>query len=619
MKSKIKVTGMRASLSLLAIPLVLTGCGFSTIPPASLQTGVAIQGKVHGGQQPIVNAHIYLMGAATTGYGTASNSLLTTGAGTDTIGIYVTSDSTGSFTVTNDYKCTPGTQVYLYALGGDPGSGANSASGLLAILGDCPSSDNFLATTPDILVNEVSTIAAAYAFAGYAADATHISSSGTTLAIQGIKNAFANAANLENLSTGAALATTPNSNTGNVGTIPQAEIYSLANVLAACVNSTGPTSSECNTLLGNAVNGTTVPKDTATAAINIAHNPGANVAALYGLQGSTPPFANALTSMPNDWTISVSFTAGGFTGNTGIAVDGSGNVWVEGGLDTVTELSPAGVALSGSQGFSTPGSTTLIAIDSNGYVWVTGGAGNDVAELSSSGTLYSGSNGYPAGPGAFGVAIDLLGNVWVADLSSPSVTELLSTGATRATYTGGGLNNASGIAFDENGNAWIANRLGGSITKISGSGTVTSSTLDSQSGPYGIAIDSGQNVWISNFYGNSLTELNNGATTVATYTGGGLSGPGIPAIDGLGNIWVANGSAGSSISEFSNLGVALSPSTGFVNAGLAGAQVLAIDGSGNVWVSNLFHGQVFEFIGAASPVVTPLVTALGSGRLGALP
>src|ERR1019366_9144135 len=108
---------------------------------------------------------------------------------------------------------------------------------------------------------EVSTVAAAYAFAGFATDAVHVSSSGTPLAKVGIQNAFANAANLATLSTGQALATPP----GNPnGAAPQANVNTLANILASCVNTdgtiSGPTSpTACYTLLNNAKNGSVVP------------------------------------------------------------------------------------------------------------------------------------------------------------------------------------------------------------------------------------------------------------------------------------------------------------------------------------------------------------------------
>ncbi len=197
----------------------------------SADPGLAITGKVFGGQQAIVGAHVYLFAANTSGYAgaglaatssNASKSLLSAASTgfSDSVGAYVPTDGNGNFSITGDYTCTPNTQVYVYALGGNAGSGANSGAGLLAALGNCPSGGNFLTQTPFITVNEVSTIAAAYAFAGFATDATHVSSSGSGLAQTGIANAFANATNLASISTGAALATTPAGN----GTVPQAEI-----------------------------------------------------------------------------------------------------------------------------------------------------------------------------------------------------------------------------------------------------------------------------------------------------------------------------------------------------------------------------------------------------------
>jgi hypothetical protein len=195
----------------------------------------------------------------------------------DSIGAYVTTASDGSFSMDGGYTCAANSQVYVYALGGNAGAGVNSASVLLADLGACPSSGNFNTSLPIIWVNEVSTIAAAYAMAGFATDATHVSSSGTSLARTGIANAFANAANLAAIASGTALATTPAGN----GTVPESTIDTLADILGACIGSIGPSSKTCSTLLMNAPSSGpsgAVPTDTATAAINIAHNPASNIA-----------------------------------------------------------------------------------------------------------------------------------------------------------------------------------------------------------------------------------------------------------------------------------------------------------------------------------------------------
>jgi len=327
------------------LSLALTGCTLATTATPTAVSGSTIQGMVHGGQQPIVGAHVYVFAADITGYGgagiaasssNASTSLMsaaTTGL-SDSAGAYVLTGADGSFTITGDYGRTPGTNVYLYGLGGNTGAGVNSASGLMAVLGNCPLAGNFLAATPFVEVNEVSTVAAAYAMAGFATDATHISSTNSPLAQTGMTNAFANASNLVDLATGAALATT-SGNSG--GVVPQRAINTLANVLASCVNSSdsnGSISPACSTLFALTLSGGTTgaaPTDTASAAINIAHNPGVNIADLYPLATPTPPFAPALTAQPNDFILALNFSGGGLADPIALAVDGSGNVWVANG------------------------------------------------------------------------------------------------------------------------------------------------------------------------------------------------------------------------------------------------------------------------------------------------
>ena len=108
--------------------LVLTGCALTptAAPTPAAGSGLSIGGNVHGGQQPIAGAHIYLLAAGTSGHGSASTSLLTSGTdGTDSIGGYVLTSADGGFHLSGTYTCTPNTQVYIYALGGDPGAGPN--------------------------------------------------------------------------------------------------------------------------------------------------------------------------------------------------------------------------------------------------------------------------------------------------------------------------------------------------------------------------------------------------------------------------------------------------------------------------------------------------------------
>ena len=191
-------------LATLPLPFLIAGCSLSSSLPTTAALGLNLHGNVHGGQQPINGAHVYLFAADSSAYGNPSVSLLSSASTgfSDGIGAYVPTDANGAWNITGDYTCTPNSQVYLYAAGGDPGAGVNSAAGLMAVLGNCPSSGNFASTIPFVTINEVSTVAAAYAMSGYATDALHVASSGSAAALTGIANAFANAGNLADLPRG---------------------------------------------------------------------------------------------------------------------------------------------------------------------------------------------------------------------------------------------------------------------------------------------------------------------------------------------------------------------------------------------------------------------------------
>jgi hypothetical protein len=637
---------------------VLAGCSGGTFNWVNPTQGIGgyggarLSGSVHGGQQPIVGAQVYLFAANTTGYGgagiAASNSnasvSLLTSAGNTTLDAsggatngdyYVTTDGSGSFSITGDYTCTSGSQVYLYAVGGNPGAGLNSAAGLMAVLGNCPMAGNFAAATPFVMVNEVSTIAAAYAFAGFATDATHVSSSGTALALTGIANAFANAANLASLSTGTALATTPAGN----GAVPQAEINTLANLLAACVNSTGAASNPCSTLFSSTLTAGATgaqPSDTATAAINIAHNPGSNVVALYALVLGTPPFSPGLTVAPSDWTLAVVFSGGTLLGSASIAIDGAGDVWLPNsvpGANSVTELAPSGAFLSGASGYSGGGMTTpwYLALDTSGNAWVTG-ASNNVVEISPTGAILSGSSGFSGlntlGNNSInyptGIAIDGSGDVWVPSTNVNSgVSVFTNTGGFAEWINGSvmGMNGVLGIAIDSSGQAYVANNAENSVSMFTGPPTGPSPQLSGGglASPAHIAVDGFGSVWITNFGNNALAKFSKTGIAISESGGitGGLSGPEGIAIDGASNVWIAN-ATNKRLVEFSNSGSVLSGSTGYRSGDQLTLLWIAIDGSGNVWETSS-GSSIYQIVGAAAPVVTPLAAGVKNNMLGMRP
>jgi len=677
---------MRASIiAASCFPLVLTGCTLTNTGTPSLVQGSTLSGSAYGGQQPIAGAHVYLFAANTTGYGgegiaasssNASVSLLnpTITGHSDSSGAYVLTDAGGNFSITGDYTCTPNTQVYAYALGGNAGAGTNSHAALLAALGNCPSAGNFLSNVSFIHMDEVTTVATAYAIAGFATDATHVSSSGSALAQTGIQNAFANAANLAVLSTGAAATTTAGGN----GTPPTEEINTLANILAACINSngavTGPsTPSACYTLFANTTaDGTsngTQPTDTATAAINIAHNPGINVAALYGLAPAQSPFSPVLSSQPNDWTVSIQFAEGGDPSQGGVndpyalAVDAYGNVWAANNgnaVGAVAELAPDGTLKSGATGFGDGTSAVFdgIAFDLNGDVWVPSYAANCLVKFSGvSGAVLSPPGGITGGglSNPRSVTVDGSNNVWVSNLgvanfpfpnnvgAGASVYSVASSNWVSNTgYTGASLTAPYAIAADHTGNIWITNNSSNTVSEltpqISGAPLENSYTGIAGIGlPYGLAVDATGNIWIASsasFGTGNISELSSTGSAVSPFSGYGTSGntggivnPQSIAIDGAGHAWsgdqsseTINSNTVSPIAEFDNNGNPISPNTGYVAPGLQTQTVaLAIDGSGDIWAADPTTNYLVEFIGAAAPVVTPISTGVKNNTQGTRP
>ncbi len=617
-----------AALTLLATGLMFLVVGCGAVPgqlSSTPQTGQPLVGYVHGGSQSVVGARLYLFAAGTSGYGGPSVSLLNPrapGVATDSIGTYVTTGVNGNFSISNAYSCVPGQQVYLFALGGNPGLAAgtnNPALGLMAALGICPGEGTLAYAVPVVNINEVSTVAAAYALAGFLTDPTHLSAPATPLAQQGISNAFLTIYNLVDIPSGKAKNT---SYVGN-GVPPQATVNTLANMLASCVNSNGTTTT-CNTLLSNSkdANGT-LPTDTATAAINIAHNPAANVPALFALSVPAPPFQPNLTLAPNDFTLGITFYSDTMAGPYYPAIDATGNLWVPGyANNSITEFNTLGIPISGA-GFSAGGINLpyAIAIDAAQTAWVANYAYGTTASISHISDSGYGLAGFQCGTNCTAVAIDGLQNVWAAGATG-TVAVHNSTSALGQFATTGF---APSLAIDSLGRAWTLG-LNRTLYRLTLPNTLTSfpqtvsSTLPNDLNQ--LAIDSNNNVWFTSGKNNALGRVDPTGVLVspaAGYTGGGLSYPAQLAVDGSNRVWVANRD-GNSISAFRNDGAAISPATGYrpsgqlapdptippTAVGVRTPHGLAIDGSGNIWITNFTANSVTEFVGLATPAVTPI-------------
>ncbi len=608
--------------SMLLLLILIAGCGGrGSIDSGQISTtaAAAIDGKTLGGQFPVTGAEIQLYAAGSTGYGVSAQPLLSPA---------LTSDSNGDFTITaSEYTCPSSTALtYIVATGGDPGLGSNNPFiALMAALGPCGQ----LSSIPYVVVNEATTVASVWALAPFLGPGAQVGTSSTNA--QGLTNAFANVNNVVDITKG----TSPGPSAPTGAQLPMAKIYTLANVLASCINSSGSTA--CNALFTAAKPPSGAqPTDTLGAALDIARNPSNNVATLFALPTPQPPFQPSLSAAPNDWTIALTFNGGGLNLPASIAIDALGNVWAanycgsNSPCSSVTELSSSGQPLSSSNGFADDSlwESYGLAIDINGSIWVTNqqtsGGNGSLAELSSSGQLVS--SAFSAGGIYFPVAdaTDTDGSIWTANQGDSTVSKISNTGNPISASGGWGAGQVSGpsaVAIDANHYAWFANTnaSSGSVTSVSPNGSTVTEIVSGGNAPVGIATDqiAGGHVWIANYFTSSISELeigNGGTATVvfSGYTGGGINHPNGIAVDGSGNVWATNwdektltelqGASGASP------GQPVSPASGFgADANLLKPYGIALDASGNIWVSNFGSSTITQFLGAATPVKTPLV------------
>lgn len=640
----------------------------SSIPITSEATGPDLNGIVQAGTQPLVGASVYLYAAGTSGYASASIAISSpnaTGA--------ITTDSTGSFKIPAGYACPQLTsQLYLVAVGGQVGSSApNQNLALMTALGACSN----LSSSP-FVINEVTTVATASALAPFSADnpLTGASSylnigSSSANAATGLANAFATVNNLVNVGTGRPLY---NTLAGNAA-VPYIEINTFADVLDACAITSGGSAgdgSACGNLFVNANprqqdDTSTAPTDTLQAAFDLVKPPDANmavapnVAGVYGTGtvNASSPFQPILTSAPHDWSIALNYTSGGGVGGSGstssgsssFAVDALGNLWITNtNTNSVSEWSNLGApispaVLSSVAGGFTPASLNApgpVAIDANGYVWIVNGNGT-LAELDSTATPVTGSPFLGGGLSlGVGIAIDGMGSVWVTNSGSPGGVARFSNSGIALSPADGytdGIANPLPIAIDGSGDVWIQNEN----RQQNGTAAFLLAELNGASGapavgvPGGftatnqrqIAADASGNIWgpshcgaykvPAGYTGNPGTPSptdNDNAQTVAN--------PSALAVDGANRVWLASAGGVNCTAATQPPSVSLIDVTNgyaFVDQSLSNdPQFLAVDGSGNLWVL-LNNNTVTEFVGVATPAVTPLAAAVKNNKLGAKP
>jgi streptogramin lyase len=617
----------------MGLVLPISGCGSGgtiptdptpappVVPPVTSYPGVAFTGTVQAGaqpgSQPVIGASVQLYAAGTTGNGSSPTALLTTA---------LTTDTSGNFSVPAAYPCpASASQIYVVSRGGKLSTtSTNSAIVFLTTLGAC----NQLTAATHIVLNEVNTVANAWALSQFLVNGAKLGASATNTV--GLANAVATAASLANPLTGVSPGATFPAN----GTSPAPRINTLANLLNSCITSDAAYVT-CTGLLFSSSGGLLFSSATTTtldAALAIVRNPGTSVAALYARSRTSSVFSPALATAPADWTLFLNFTGAGMASPSGIAVDSTGSVWAANYFNVASKFSPVGqpVFPFGITGYGLA-SSYGIAIDPRDNAWIpnqsstfaVNGSLGSVTVFNSAGQPLSG-NGFSQGgiDGPVTIAIDptavnsTTSTTWVLDNGNSHLTHLASDGSSlsgTSGYTSNFFIFPVALAIDAAHNVWLANQSSVTVTRVSSDGK-TFDTYICCDAPSGLAIDQLGNVWVANYYGDSISELSsNGAVLINGYNASAsINHPQGIAVDGAGSIWVANFRA-AYLTQLASAtsatpGKAISPLPGWApDSKLFGAFAIAIDASGNIWVSNFNNDSITEFIGIATPVKTPLL------------
>jgi uncharacterized protein (TIGR03437 family) len=344
----------------------------------------------------------------------------------------------------------------------------------------------------------------------------------------------------------------------------------------------------------------------------------------------------------------------------GVAVDGAGNVFIaDSGNSSIRKVATNGiittVAGNGNDGFSGDGGPATsaqlsfplgVAVDGSGNLFISDGDSR-VRKVSTNGVIttvagtgifgFSGDGGAATKAQLYapdGVAVDGSGNLYIADRLNDRIRKVATNGTISTVagtvgpifgaFSGDGgpatsaqLSGPEGVAVDGSGNLFITDYMNWRVRKVSTNGIITTVVAPGVkiggSGEYwfrGVAVDGSGNLYIGVVMDPCVVKVsaNGTITTVAGNGKGWFSGDGGPAtsaqldepngvaIDGSGNLYIADfGSnrirkvssngvmttvAGNGWGQFSGDG---GPAT---NAHLSGPYGIAVDGSGNLYIAD---------------------------------
>jgi sugar lactone lactonase YvrE len=336
----------------------------------------------------------------------------------------------------------------------------------------------------------------------------------------------------------------------------------------------------------------------------------------------------------------VSTLGDGFGQPAGVAVDGSGNVFVaEADSDDVAEIeagtggNAAGVVSSSSTVVQVRGGLVgifNIAVDGSGNVFFAdtgyqavqeieaGTGGNAAGVVSSSSTVVTVGSGFNF---PHGVTVDGSGNVFVADTNNRAVDEIeagtggnaagvVSSSSTVVTV-GSGFSSPFGVAVDGSGNVFVADTNNRAVKEIeagtggNAAGMVSSSSTvvavgGSFSGPEGVVVDGSGHVFVADYFHNAVDEIDLTAPPALAFASTSI---GNTSTDSPKSVTVQNaGNANLTISPQSS-GNNPSVATNFTLANTSTCPSVASGGSAGTLAENGLCTYAFNFVPQANGTI----------------
>ncbi len=229
--------------------------------------------------------------------------------------------------------------------------------------------------------------------------------------------------------------------------------------------------------------------------------------AVFTASTTTTPAVVYVTNAGGAGVIATASLGTGLSSTAGVAVDISGNLYIDDSTKTQVDLVAGG---AGAQSVVASGiaAGAGLAVDGSGNLYIANGTPGHVTEIpSTNGVLVPGSaKQLGTGLGTIvGVAVDASGNVYASDATNKQVVKIGATAQT-VLLTSTQVSNPQQVAVDYLGDVYVADGSSGHVVYVGSAGTVANVGTGFVN-PTGVAVDQIGNIYVSDTGNNRVVKI----------------------------------------------------------------------------------------------------------------